>query len=123
MFKLATRDPEQRPRETKATSKGKLTFFTSGVGKTLPLSCFESERERTQFAKDYPSIVSDQFDNSLDQLWERAGALADACSHKAENADLVGTAFVARDMMRVVDALGEDGLLRYYGDNCSIILL
>ena len=84
----------------------------------MPLSCFGTERERTQFAEDYPSIASDQWDDSLDQLWERAGMLADACSRKAENADLVGTAFVARDMMRVVDALGEDGLLRYYGEDC-----
>lgn len=29
--------------------------------------------------------------------------------------ELIGTGFVARDMMQIVDALGEDGLLRYYG--------
>jgi len=28
---------------------------------------------------------------------------------------LISTAFVARDMMQIVDALGEDGLLRYWG--------
>lgn len=27
----------------------------------------------------------------------------------------MGTAFVVRDMMRIVDALGEDGMLRYWG--------
>lgn len=27
----------------------------------------------------------------------------------------MSTAFIARDMMQIVDALGEDGLLRYYG--------
>ena len=31
--------------------------------------------------------------------------------------DLVGTAFVARDMMQFVDALDEDGLLRYFGES------
>lgn len=30
--------------------------------------------------------------------------------------ELIGTAFTARDMMRVLDALGEDGLLRYWGE-------
>lgn len=85
----------------------------------MPVSCFDTDNERMQFAEDYPSIVSDESDDSLDKLWERAGILADACSDKAENADLVGTAFVARDMMRVVDALGEDGLLRYYGEDRS----
>ncbi len=29
---------------------------------------------------------------------------------------LMGTAFVARDMAQIVDALGEDGLLRYWGE-------
>lgn len=85
----------------------------------MPVSCFATDEERAQFEEDYPSIVSDESDDSLDQLWERAGALAKACSDKAEHGDLVGTAFVARDMMRVVDALGEDGLLRYYGEDPS----
>lgn len=31
--------------------------------------------------------------------------------------EFVGTAFVARDFMAVVDALGEDGLLRYWGES------
>lgn len=29
--------------------------------------------------------------------------------------ELIGTAFVARDMVEIIDALGEDGLLRYWG--------
>lgn len=48
--------------------------------------------------------------------WETAGAIADFCSTEAnETGTLIGTAFVARDMIEIVDALGEDGLLRFYG--------
>jgi hypothetical protein len=35
-----------------------------------------------------------------------------------EIGSLLGTAFVVRDMVRIIDALGEDGLLRYYGKRC-----
>jgi len=35
---------------------------------------------------------------------------------------LLGTAYVARDIMRIVDALGEDGLLRYWGFSYGTLL-
>ena len=42
--------------------------------------------------------------------------LVAACSTEAKSiGELVGTAFTARDMMQIVDALGGDGLLRYWG--------
>jgi pimeloyl-ACP methyl ester carboxylesterase len=48
--------------------------------------------------------------------WQSAGEIADFCATQASDTDsLIGTAFVARDMMQIVDALGEDGMLRYYG--------
>lgn len=34
----------------------------------------------------------------------------------------MGTAFVARDMMQIVDALKEDGLLRYWGVSYGTVL-
>lgn len=30
--------------------------------------------------------------------------------------ELVGTAYVARDLLMLINALGEDGLLRYWGE-------
>ncbi|KAM7218623.1 TAP-like domain containing protein [Rhypophila decipiens] len=36
--------------------------------------------------------------------------------------EYVGTTFVARDMIQIVDALGEDGLLRYWGISYGSIL-
>jgi hypothetical protein len=43
--------------------------------------------------------------------------VADDC-YEAQNktGSLIGRAFVARDMMQIVDALDEDGLLRYWGE-------
>ena len=45
----------------------------------------------------------------------RAGNTAGACSVNYEYGSYVGTAATARDHMSVVDALGQDGLLHYYG--------
>lgn len=42
--------------------------------------------------------------------------MAENCYQDAGDiGDIIGTAFVARDMMQIVDALNEDGLLRYWG--------
>jgi hypothetical protein len=47
--------------------------------------------------------------------------MAQACSKTLGNdGTLLGTAFTARDMVRIVDALGEDGLLRYWGEEDHI---
>ena len=50
------------------------------------------------------------------QDWVRAHVVASQCqtAHR-ETGDYIGTAAMARDLMSVVDALGEDGLLRYWG--------
>ena len=44
----------------------------------------------------------------------KANACAGAPGNKT--GELIGTAFVARDFMAVVDALKEDGKLRYWGE-------
>lgn len=48
--------------------------------------------------------------------YEGAAAYAEICYTSAnETGELIGTAFTARDMIQIIDALGEDGLLRYWG--------
>lgn len=50
-------------------------------------------------------------------MWAVKQTLAENCYNNArEVGELIGTAFVARDMMQIVDALKEDGLLRYWGE-------
>lgn len=56
-------------------------------------------------------------DVAAGRLWGEATILAESCgSRLGETGDLVGMAFTARDMMQIVDALGEDGMLRYWGE-------
>lgn len=58
-------------------------------------------------------------DTALRWLWARGEADNNICRVQGngdKTAELIGTAFVARDMMHIVDALGEDGMLRYWGD-------
>lgn len=49
--------------------------------------------------------------------WDYAGQQADSCFDQSDKktATLIGTVATVRDMMRIVDSLNEDGLLRYYG--------
>jgi len=48
-------------------------------------------------------------------VWAEASILAKTCGETQKtNGGLVGMAFTARDMIQIVDALGEDGL-RYWG--------
>lgn len=61
--------------------------------------------------------TSKSSDAAAGTLWGMAQVVADACNTSAqETGGLIGTAFVVRDMMRIVDALGEDGMLRYWGE-------
>ncbi|KAK1975686.1 hypothetical protein LZ30DRAFT_538543, partial [Colletotrichum cereale] len=48
---------------------------------------------------------------------------ADKCHERnKETGGLVGSAFVTRDMMKITDALGEDGLLRFWGGSYGTLL-
>ena len=53
-------------------------------------------------------------------LWATAANDSALCKERmAKYGSYIGTAFVARDLMSVVDALGEDGMLRYWGKHIS----
>ena len=60
-------------------------------------------------------------DTAERRLWERARVDANICAQSGngnETGPYIGTASVARDMMRVAEALDEDGMLRYWGEFC-----
>ena len=85
--------------------------FHRGTGNTLPFSC----------GKGADSLMSPGLSTSSDvalgQIWANGAALSDNCLiNNRQTGELIGTAFVARDMMQIVDALGEDGLLNYWGE-------
>lgn len=63
-----------------------------------------------------PNFSSNSSDVTPGRLWASTKLLVDKCYETSkEMAGVCGTAFVVRDMMQIVDALGEDGLLRYWG--------
>jgi hypothetical protein len=97
---------------------------TSGTGETLPFSCFPTETERATFYGDLLQMASNSSDTAVGEVWSMVGWLAEYCkaSEQAnEVGELVGTAFTARDMMQIVDALGEDGMLRFWGEYSCIL--
>lgn len=84
--------------------------FHRGTGNTLPFSC----------GKGADSLMSPGLSTSSDvalgQIWANGAAHSDLCySQNNKTGGLIGTAFVVRDMMQIVDALGENGLLNYWG--------
>lgn len=89
----------------------------------MTLSCFEHDEDREALRYKFPTLDYNSTDTSGGDLWANTGAFADACKEKAgDEGELVGTAFVARDMMRIVDALDEDGKLRYWGFSYGTVL-
>lgn len=97
-----------------------LSWDPRGTGNTIPFQCNLTAllgTITTPQKRDVGTLVSTNITEVfLNGGWRAAGQLTDYCSSEAnETATLIGTAFVARDMIEIVDALGEDGLLRYYG--------
>lgn len=90
----------------------KLTL-SSGTGETLPYSCYKNASEQAVTLQ-YETNVNAS-DVAVGEVWASAGNQAGACAVNMISAPYVGTAATARDHMSVVDALGEDGLLHYYG--------
>ncbi|GKT49690.1 tripeptidyl-peptidase sed1 [Colletotrichum spaethianum] len=109
-----------------------VTFDPRGTGNTLPFSCFDDEQERVSYflknPKAWGSLIIPYFwakssDNTPGRLWASAKLFVDKCFERnGEIGGLIGSAFVARDMMQIVDALGEDGLLRYWGGSYGTLL-
>ncbi|KAI4605006.1 hypothetical protein J4E83_010877 [Alternaria metachromatica] len=89
-----------------------------GTGTTLPVNCYNDEMERMVATLRTPTRTNSS-DVALGAVWSYAKQYAARCSqNEAVNGSLMSTAFVARDFMKIVDALtveGEDGLLRYWG--------
>ncbi|PGH23043.1 hypothetical protein AJ80_02816 [Polytolypa hystricis UAMH7299] len=85
-----------------------------GTGKTIPFDCKNTmlpirRRRDLVFQRNLTELL-------LEDGWDSAQRAAAACSETMkETGELIGTAFVARDMVQIIDALEEDGQLRYWG--------
>ncbi|KAL4915488.1 hypothetical protein BDW62DRAFT_188307 [Aspergillus aurantiobrunneus] len=91
-----------------------VTFDSRGTADTVPFKCYNDRvQENEAYSKQVPGNSSD---NAETTLWARGRIDAEAClTNAAKNGSVLTTAFVARDLISVVDALEEDGLLRYWG--------
>lgn len=71
----------------------------------------------------FPDIGANSSDVALGRIWAQGKLKANACAGGPGNktGELIGTAFVARDFMSVVDALNEDGKLRYWGEYPALV--
>ncbi|KAK4247886.1 TAP-like protein-domain-containing protein [Corynascus novoguineensis] len=96
-----------------------------GVGETLTFSCFETATDRQLANYKYPLLDVDAHESALAETFANMQVLTNVCHERYKNStnpEFLGTAFVARDLISVVDALGEDGLLRYWGFSYGSLL-
>jgi len=95
-----------------------IAFDPRGVGKTLTFSCFDTPAARELANAKFPVLPIDASDVALVDTWANTKVFSNICADKYKNSkapEMIGTGFVAKDMMQIVDALGEDGLLRFWG--------
>lgn len=87
----------------------------SGTGTTLPFRCLEGSYELGSFvgSQVLPDITQK---DALGRLWARGTIDANICARRRNDTGrLLGTAFVARDVVEVAKSLGEDDMVRYWG--------
>jgi hypothetical protein len=92
--------------------------LTRGTANTLTFSCFANPTERALAGYRLPIYPGEDYEGSLADSYANMQAFSNICEEynkDSKNPELLGTAFVARDMLRIVDALKEDGLLRFWG--------
>ncbi|KAF2158972.1 hypothetical protein M409DRAFT_30507 [Zasmidium cellare ATCC 36951] len=92
-----------------------IGFDPRGTGATLPINCYATEADFVRYDALAP-VGTNVSDTALGNIWALNQNIAQACAeNNPEIIQLMGTAFLARDIMQVVDSLEEDGLLRYFG--------
>ncbi|KAJ4989640.1 hypothetical protein SVAN01_04857 [Stagonosporopsis vannaccii] len=97
-----------------------IGFDPRGTGRTIPFICNLSnstaaKAKRGEYNFTIPQI--DQYDQLVKKFFNDGGIYAEDCANTPGNADIapyIGTAFVARDMLSIIDALGEEKL-QYWG--------
>lgn len=99
-----------------------IGFDPRGTGKTLTLNCIPDPNER-QRATILGSQLVNSSDTALGTAWAYASLMADNCYQNGRDiGELMGTGFVVRDMMQIVDALGGDRKLRFWGQSYGTYL-
>ncbi|KAI5863924.1 alpha/beta-hydrolase [Durotheca rogersii] len=92
-----------------------LAFDPRGTsGSRLSFNCYQNELDALSFF--LSQVPANQSEGQLGRLWAQGTINADTCLRtQNKTGSLISSAFTARDIMQIVDALEEDGMLRYWG--------
>ncbi|KAF0634765.1 hypothetical protein FPSE5266_05222 [Fusarium pseudograminearum] len=107
-----------------------ISFDPRGSGQTLTATCggyFDSSLSTLS-----PQQILYEGDDTVNDVdwkrikcdaWRNAGELADACyKDHADTGRFYGTPFVARDIVKIADALGEGNQINYWGSSYGTVL-
>ncbi|KAF4336685.1 hydrolase or acyltransferase (alpha beta hydrolase superfamily) [Fusarium beomiforme] len=98
-----------------------IPFICNGTGPTGPGNFTNTKGLRSREFNSIPQ--ADTWEFVRDEIWDLAGSLAKNCYESQKNTGrFIGTPFVARDMMAIVDALGQGRMLNYWGTSYGTIL-
>ncbi|KAJ5121716.1 hypothetical protein N7448_002848 [Penicillium atrosanguineum] len=88
---------------------------TSGKVNTIADTYFEDPKAQAELIK-VEKTLYDAENKTIAIMWKQATTNAEVCyeAHK-KTQPYLGTASVARDLISVIDAFVEDGMLRYWG--------
>ncbi|THC94863.1 hypothetical protein EYZ11_005664 [Aspergillus tanneri] len=105
-----------------------IGFDPRGTGRTIPFVCDlgkDSKTSKSLSHRGNSTILpqDDAWSILQSRAWSDGGWFADACyESQKDTGRFLSTAFVARDMLRIVDSLDEDGKLRFWGRSYSTTL-
>ncbi|GME62222.1 tap domain-containing protein [Neofusicoccum parvum] len=102
-----------------------VAFNPRGTGNTIPFSCVGGKSSWEEWKRLNPMNAGNATDTALGETWAFSKNYVDTCKsnpNATSIGDKIGTTYVARDLLSVVDALGEDGLLRYWGTSYGTTL-
>ncbi|KAE8152058.1 TAP-like protein-domain-containing protein [Aspergillus avenaceus] len=100
-----------------------IVIAPRGTSKTLRFSCYATDEERAAAGVLYEPLAGNSSDTATGMNYATSEIFADTCyATQNRTGRFVSTSFTARDFMHVVDALNEDGLLRYWGFSYGTIL-
>ncbi|KAI5868113.1 alpha/beta-hydrolase [Durotheca rogersii] len=92
-----------------------LSFDPRGTsGSRLQFNCLDNDFDGLSLVLGLSP--ANESEGSLGRIWAQGTITADTCLRtQNKTGSLISTAFTARDIMQIVDALQEDGMLRYWG--------